>query len=70
MATFNVVWEIELDADNPLEAAKKAEEWLKNPDNHWQYYVQGDDKKIHSVDLEEEDEDASIEVDDYTPLIQ
>ena len=71
--TYSVVFEIEVDAETPLEAAKKVDEFFQDPkyfDKFWQFYVQGDDKVIHSVDLYEEDEHASIIIDDYTPLIQ
>ena len=70
MATYSVVFEIELDADNPLKAAKKAQKWLQEKGNNWQYYIQGDDQKINSVDLSEDDEDAVLPVVDYDPLIK
>jgi len=70
MATYSVVFEIEVDEENPLAAAQKVEGWLHDTTKQWQYYVQGDDGKIHSVDLEEEDEDAVITVNDYEPLIK
>ena len=69
MANFKVVWEIELEAKNPLEAAKKAQKWLRKDD--WQYYVQNDEtKEISSVDLVEEDEDAVLPVEKYEPIIE
>jgi len=70
MANFKVVWEIELEAKNPLEAAKKAQKWLQSKGDDWQFYVQNDEtKEISSVDLAEEDEDAVLPVDDYKPII-
>lgn len=69
MATFKIVWEIELEAKNPLEAAKEAQRWISG--NDWQYYVQNDEtKEIFSVDLAEEDEDAVLPTTNYEPLIK
>lgn len=71
MTTFNVVFEIELDASDPLSAAKEVEKWLKANGDHWQYYVQNTEtKEISSVDLQEEDEDAVLPVENYEPLIK
>ena len=71
MAEFKVVWEIQLDAENPLDAAKKAQEWQKDYENEaTQFYVQKDgEKEVFSVDLNEDDEDAVLPVDKYVPLI-
>ncbi len=70
MATFKIVVEIEMDETTPLAAAQTVQEWLRNPNTEWQYYVQGEDQKIHSVDLSEADEDAVLPAVDYIPLIQ
>lgn len=71
MATFNVSWEMQVDAETPEEAAKLAEEMLRDTENSWQYYVQDDEtKKIVSVDLEECDEDMVVDASDYRPIIQ
>jgi len=70
MATYSVVFEIEVDANNSLEASKTVRDWLRNPHTEWQFYVQGDDQKIDSVDLSEEDGDAVLEVLNYQPLIK
>jgi len=68
MATFNIAWEITLNAKNPLEAAKEAQRWLRA--NDWQYYVQNEKtQEIFSVDLGEEDSEAVIPTSDYEPLI-
>ena len=74
MQTFSVVAEFEVPAENALEAAKTIQKWLDegtNTNGGWQYYVQGDeDKKVYSVDLDEEDDDAVLDVsDEYEPLI-
>jgi hypothetical protein len=69
MASFKIVWEIELSAESPLEAAKEAQRWLRA--NDWQYYVQdGTSKEIFSVDLSEEEEEAIIPVEKYEPIIE
>ena len=72
MANYRVVLEIEVDADTPLEAAQKTQEWIRSKDNDWQYYVQPCDKSgdVFSVDLSEEDEDAAYDADNYIPLIR
>jgi hypothetical protein len=69
MAEFKVSLEIQLQAENPLEAAKLARQWaIEDP---MQYYVQNDETgEIHSVDLAEEPEDAVLPVDNYQPFIQ
>ena len=72
MQTFSVVLEFEVPAETPLEAAKVVQDWLnKSKNNEWQSYVQGDeDKKVYSVDLEEADSDACLDVtNEYEPLI-
>lgn len=69
MARFKIVWEIELEAESPLEAAKEAQRWTRHDD--WQYYVQNTtSNEIFSVDLQEEDEDAVIPVEKYEPIIE
>ena len=71
MAQFKVVMEITVGAETPLEAAKTVQKWLQDPQSKWQYYVQKvGDKKIDSVDLDEEDEDAVLPVKDYEPMIK
>ena len=71
MAQFKVVMEITVGAESPLEAAKTVQKWLQDPQSKWQYYVQKvGDKKIDSVDLDEEDEDAVLPVKDYEPMIK
>lgn len=71
MANFKVVWEIELDAENHLAAAKEAQEWMKAKGTDWTFYVQKENETdIVSVDLMEEDEDAVLPVHKYEPLIK
>ncbi len=68
---YKVVYEIEVDATSPLEAAKQVAEWLKENDTSSMFYVQAeDDNKVFSIDLEEEDEDAVLPVHTYHPLIE
>ena len=73
MATFKVVFEIDIEANTPLEAAKKVQDWLQNENDNWQYYVQESNRKnakIFSVDLDENDESAVLPADNYEPLIK
>jgi len=65
-----VVLEIQIDAKNPLDAAKKFAEMLIEDANSLIYVVQDEEtNKISSVDLSEEDENAVLAYDDYQPLI-
>ena len=69
MKHYNIVLELNLSAENPLEAAKQAEK-LCNTDTRFTYVIQDDDtEKIVSVDLSEEDEDAVLPMNNYEPLI-
>ncbi len=72
MPTYKIVYEIEIEADSPLRAAKEAQDWLRDSQNNWQFYVQeeGKDKPLYSVDLCEEDIDAVLPVDEYQPMIK
>ena len=72
MPQFKLCWEIELDANSPLEAAKKAQNWMLDYENTaLQFYVQEENKsEIFSVDLLEEDEDAVLPVKEYKPIIE
>jgi hypothetical protein len=71
MALFKVVWEITLEAKTPLEAAKKAQSWLDERDQKWQFYVQKSGSKIvESVDLSENDSVAVQPVKKYEPMIK
>lgn len=71
MANFKIVWEMELEASTPLEAAKEAQKWMQDPTANWQFYVQKDhSKEVFSVDLDEEDEDAVLPVTEYHPIIK
>lgn len=71
MSEFKVVLEIQMEANNPLEAAKTLEKWIKE-DGGFQYYVQNmETQEIHTVDLsEDDDDDAVLPADDYQPLIK
>jgi hypothetical protein len=70
MKNYKVVYEIEVEAKNPLEAAKQVSEWLKENDTSSMFYVQEEDStNVFSIDLEEEDEDAVLPVHCYHPLI-
>ena len=69
---FKVVWEIQVSTSSPLEAAKIAQEYQRDPNAMaTQFYVQKDgEKEVVSVDLSEEDEDAVLPVPVYHPMIQ
>jgi len=71
MPHYKVVLEIEVDAENPLEASKTVQRWVKEDESNFQYYVQEDEPsaEIVSVDLTEADADAILPADDYRPMI-
>ena len=70
--THRVVFEIEVDATDPMAAAKEIQRWLRNPNDSWQFYVQPCDKSedVFSIDLQEDDSCAVQEVDNYIPMIK
>ena len=69
--TYRVVFEIEVDAQDPLAAAKEVQDWLQNPNDNWQFYVQeDDDSNINSVDLDEDESCAVLPADNYQPMIK
>ena len=71
MKTFNLSIEIQIEANSPLEAAKKLEAMLQDDPTELQYYVQEEDvPQVYSVDLAEEDEDAVLPVESYLPIIR
>jgi len=71
MANFKISWEIELDAETPLAAAKEAQKWMRSKGTDWLFYVQEEHSTdIFSVDLAEEDENAVLHTSEYVPLIK
>lgn len=75
MALYKVSFEIDVDADCPLNAAKMVNDMMDNHLNEpdaigWQFYVQQEDSEnVFSVDLDEEDCDAVLPVEKYEPFI-
>jgi hypothetical protein len=72
MKNHKVVFEIEVNADTPLEAAKEVQSWLDDGDTKWQFYVQAEDSdKVFSIDLSEDDSCAVLELQTkYQPMIK
>lgn len=71
MATKRVVYEIEVDVETNIEAAMTVQDWLQNPNNNWQFYVQDvDSGKIVSIDLDEDESCMELPADNYRPMIQ
>ena len=71
MALFKVTHEINVEAKNPLQAAKIVQGWMDAGDTKWQFYVQRENgKKIYSVDLNQSNSDAVLPVTEYSPMIQ
>ena len=69
MKHYNIVLELNLSAENPLEAAKQAEKLCKS-DTRFTYVIQDDEtEELSTVDLTESDEDAVLPLDIYDPLI-
>lgn len=70
MKSYKICLEIELDAEDPLDAAEILEDWMSN-NPRFQYYIQDiEDDTLYSVDLSEPEEDAVIQIKDYQPLIE
>ena len=69
MSIHKVVYEIEVDAANPLEAALEVNKIMKDSDTSPQFYVQSEDGLMYSVDLAEESKDAVLSIMFYDPLI-
>jgi hypothetical protein len=67
-----ISWEIELDVENPLAAAKEALSLIQDGgQSPFAFYVQAEGSKdVFSVDLNEDDEDAVLLATDYSPLIK
>jgi hypothetical protein len=69
MNDYKVSIEINVSAENPLDAAKEVEKSLR--EDRLQYYVQDENtNEITSVDLSEDDEDAVLPVTNYHPFIE
>jgi len=71
MKTHRVVFEIEVQEETPLEAAKRVQKWLQDSSSNWQFYVQeDDDSTILSIDLDEDESCAVLNADNYIPMIK
>jgi len=71
MKLYNVSWEINVEADSPLEAAKICEELMR--EKGWHFYIQEENASpIFSVDLSAEDDEAVLEIktEEYSPIIE
>ena len=69
MSIHKVVYEIEVDVANPLEAALAVRDMMNDSINEWQFYVQSEDGLMYSVDLAKESKDAVLSIMFYDPLI-
>ena len=70
MNNYNVVLELNVSAEDPLEAAKQVEKMCMSDVGRFTYVVQDDaTNKLSTVDLTENDEDAVLPLDIYDPLI-
>ena len=70
MIHYKVVLEMELDAENPHEAAMMMEKMALNSDAQFIYVVQNDETgEIYTVDLGEPEEDSVLPDPDHEPLI-
>lgn len=67
---YNVSLEINVEAENPLEAAKLVSEILED-NSKCQFYVQEEgNTEIFSVDLQVDDKDAIESANYYLPIIK
>lgn len=70
MEEYKVVFEIQVNAESPLEAARITLGWLRDKDSEWEFIVQENgegETPIYLVDLE--DNDAVLPLNYYQPLI-
>jgi hypothetical protein len=71
MAEKRVIYEIEVDADTNIEAAKTVQDWLQDPSLNWQFYVQDvETKEIVSIELNKDESHMEVPANDYTPMIE
>lgn len=62
---YRVSWVIQLDEENPLDAAKKALAWIKEEDSICHVFdvaEEGKPSNAWTVDLDEDDEHAVLEL--------
>jgi len=70
MPFFKVVFEIELNANNVIDAAKKTREWLLDESCSSIYLVQEEDKpEVFQIDLGD-DEPEALQLSYYHPIIK
>lgn len=70
MATKRVVFEIEVEAETNIEAAKTVQDWLADG-TKYQFYVQDvETKKVVSVNLDADESIKEVDADNYTPTIE
>lgn len=70
MANKKVVFEIELDADSNVEAAKTVQEWLADG-TKYQFYVQDvSTKQVVSIDLNHHESCQEQLIRNYKPIIE
>lgn len=70
MAKYKLSFEINDEANSPLEVAKQVQEMIQEG-GYYQWYVQDEETgEIFSVDLSEEDEDAVLPVKEYEQFIK
>ena len=72
MKTKRVVFEIEVEAETNVEAAKTVQEWLQEDTcQNWQFYVQdAETKEVVSIDLDEDESCMELPADNYSPMIE
>ena len=69
-STKRVVFEIEVETETNIEAAKTVQEWLADG-TKYQFYVQdAETKKIVSIDLDEDESCMELPADNYSPMIE
>ena len=69
MATYNVVIEIEVDADSPFDAAKLVEYYIKSGKQNFaqNYYLKNiDNGDLFEVNVSEKKENAVLPIDSVT----
>ncbi len=73
--TFKVVFEMEVNAIDPVDAAKQVDDLIKQGEYKWQFYIQRrmppeqPRKPIYSVDFESDPPEVEKLI-EYSPLIR
>jgi hypothetical protein len=70
MSNYKIVWEIELNASNPVEAAEEAMDSLANGTARCFTVQNTETLKLCTIDLDEDEGEQELPLDKYETLIK